>query len=257
MKTSSLVTWVTALAAALLPATHANAGLLTVDIYNGASHLIVTDGSAADIDPSPDSIIVKSSVLLASFGTQIISGSAVSASSNLASALISGLSNLSTSYILKTKSGVTSDFTIIASQSGFLLPGNAKELDVSASFTFTKSGTLGSGTFQGSVGTTNGASNVFDSTISAVSLNNLPNSYFGSGAGAQFISNSFYSMQNVLTAHLVSTTNAAVQGQGTSVVTYQPSIDSLPAPEPSSIVIFGAMFGPVAYGLRRRKSSAA
>lgn len=247
MKTSRLG-WLVAIGGLVCGAVDAEAGLLTVDVFNGVTHLNVVDGSAYDTDPNPDSISVKSSVLLSTFGTRIIAGSAVSASSNFATEWDDGIASLTTSYILKTKPGKTSDFIITARQTDFYLPAYQRDLDISASFTFTKSGTLGTGSFQGSVGTTNGSSNVFDSLISTTSSSNLPNSYAAGGAGASFISGNVpFSIQNVMTAHLVSTTNAVVQGQGTSLVTF------VPAPEPDSFVIFGTMLGSVVLGFGRRR----
>lgn len=260
MKTSRLG-WLVAIGGLVCGAADAEAGLLTVDVFNGVTHLTVIDGSSGDLDPSPNSIIVKSSLLLSTFGTQIITGSGVTASSNLATALIDGMSSLSTNYIFKTKTGKTSDFTVTARQTGFVLPGSERELDISASFTFTKSGTLGAGSFQGSIGTTDGSSNVFDSLITTASTGNLPNSYSGSGTGTTFASGDVaFSMQNVMTAHLVSTANAVVQGQGTAIVTFVPPPEIgtfISAPEPESIMIFAAMLGPVALGYTRRRRNTA
>lgn len=238
----------------------ARAGLLTVDVFNGVTHLTVVDGSSADIDSSPDSVIIKSSALLATFGSQILSGSAVTASSNFLTALSDGMGSLSTDYIFKSKTGISSNFTVTTTQTGFMIPAGMKQLDISASFTFTKSGTLGAGSFQGSAGTTNGASDVFDTLISANSTGNLPNSYAGQGTGVDFISsNPTLSIQNLMTAHLVGTANAVIQGQGTTIVTFVPDthIDTISTPEPGSIVIFGAMLGPIAFAFSRHRRRAA
>lgn len=229
----------------------AQAGFLYVDVFDGTTHLTVVDGSLNDIDPDPDSVIVRSSALLAAFAGKITIGSGASASSNFGSAPVDGVSTLSSQYTLKGVAGATSDFTITAGQTGFTVPGDPKSLNTSGSFTFSNSGVLGAGSFEGSAGTTNGASDVFDSLITANSTSNAANSGSGNGAGAFFSNgNAPYSMQNVLTAHLVSTKNAVVQGQGTTIVTFAG------VPEPASIVMLATFCAPLAAGLFRRRGVA-
>lgn len=235
----------------------AQGGLLTVNVTSGATQLIVVDGSADDADINPNSVNIKSSALLGAFGAYLLSGSAVSASSNFATSLHDEFSNLTTQYTLKARTGLNRDFLVTANQTGFMVPGNTKQLDISASFTFTNSGNNSAGSFQGSVGTTNGASNVYDTLITAQSTGNTPNSNSGSGDGVQFTSgNATLSMQNVLMAHFVTGKKGVIQGQGTSLVTFVsgPGIDTVDSvPEPTSIAIFGTLLGAVFVAYRRRR----
>lgn len=226
------------------------AGFLYVDVFDGTTLLTVVDGSANDIDPDPNSVIVRSSALLAAFAGKLNSGSGASASSNIATAAVDGLSSLSTQYTLKG-SGVASFFTVTAGQTGFTVPGDPKAVSTSGSFTFSNSGVVGAGTFQGSVGTTDGASNLFDTVISATSTGNLPNSGSGNGTGQVFSNgNNPYSVQNVLTAKIVGTKNAVVQGQGTTI------IQVANVPEPTSLVMLTTFFAPLAAGMFYRRWNA-
>lgn len=184
-------------------------------MFNGVTHLTVTDNSANDINPDPNPIIVRSSALLAAFGTKIITGRSVSASSNLATAAADGPSSLLTQFTFGGKAGQTSNFTVTAGHMGYTVPGDPKTMNTSASLTVTNSGAAGTGSFQGSVGTTNGPSNAFDALIATTSAGNAPNSSAGSGAGFIFSNgNSAYSVQNVLKAPIVSTKTRLFRDRG-------------------------------------------
>lgn len=233
----------------LLRTSSVHAGFLYVEVFDGSTTLTVIDGSPNDIDPDPNSVIIRSSSLLAAFAGKLNSGSSVSSSTNFATAAVDGISSMSTQYTLRGL-GVVSNFTITSGQTGFTVPGDPKSLSTSGSFTFTNSGTLGTGSFQGSVGTTDGASNVFDTLITATSLGNAPNSGTGNGTGTVFSNgNSPYSVQNVLKAHIVSTKNAVIQGQGTTII-------DVAVPEPSTIVLLATFCVPVALGCAFRRKAA-
>lgn len=231
----------------------ANAGFLFVDVFDGTNTLNVVDGDANDLDGVVNnSINVNTgagSAFLALF-TQLIEGSQVSSTSNLADSFADGFSTLSTSFTLKGNGADAANFTITSGQTDFSVPGDPKYVNTSGSFTFTLSNALNA-SFQGSVGTTNGASDQFDTLVSKVSTNNTVNSSGGNGAGFGFSNgNSNYSIQNVLKGSLVATTGVTIQNQGTTTV------DVPPVPEPSTIVLLATFAAPVAFGVYRRRKAA-
>ena len=78
---------IVAILSGLFAAPAAHAGFLYVDVFDGTTLLHVADNSPNDIDPDPNSIIVKSSALLTAFAGKILSGSGVTRTCACTSAL--------------------------------------------------------------------------------------------------------------------------------------------------------------------------
>jgi hypothetical protein len=238
----------------LVVAPVAQAAFLFVDIFDGTTLLQVQDQSALDDDPLLNSVNVNSA-LVATFGAKLASGSNVTSSSNQTTALGDGFSRLVTAYTLTGKVALTSDFTITSYQTGFVVPGDPKQVNTFTSVTYTNGAALSSVQSQGSIGTPNvdpfGVPTLFDSAVGPiVSGPGLVSG--GAAAGNGFIfsnGNSAYSMQNSIDARLVSTDAAGavtIAGSTTNIV--------VPAnvPEPSTIVMLATFVGPLTIGAYRR-----
>lgn len=236
---------IVAVAGCLVAAPAVEAGFLFVKISDGTTELLVQDGGAGDLTPGTvDAIVVDPSLLLATFSKlDQLGGSTVTSTSNQSTAGGDGYSTISTQFTLKGNGAEASSFTVTSWQADFVVPGDPKFVASSGSFVFTLSEAL-SATFQGSVGTTNGASDEFDDLIAANSTNNAVSFGGGNGSGFNFSNgNSGYSIQNVLTASLIAKSGVIVQNSGTTTV-------AVPVPEPSAIVLLATFVAPVAFGLK-------